>query len=161
MKKTLLHVGFLFLLLPVIGCTKTFATARTTEGTVYTKEFSATPNDLYYALRWVFKSYGYPVAEEDFQNGVIKSRYVPVGPVSHYTDVFGRRDYGVTGAYHQMEARLIPRGGKTGIQMVSRIQGIVRNIKTSGREEKMLLAKIADYLRSRHIQVTNQGVEGE
>lgn len=147
--------GLLFL----SACTKTYTTAKPGEPKLYKKIYSAKPNDLYYALRWAFKAYGYPIAEEDLQNGVIKSRYVPVGANSHYIDVFRRKDFGLSGAYHQLEARLLPHGDKTTLQIGSRIQSIVANIHSTGREEAMLFEKVSDYLRSPNVQLTNQGIQ--
>lgn len=140
------------------GCTKVFRTAEPTAPQIFKKRYEATPNDLYYALRWALKTYGYPIAEEDLQNGIIKSRYVPVKAASHYIAVFGRQDYGASGAYHQLEVRLLPAGAQTEVQIGSRIQGVVSKLKSSGREEKMIFSKVGDYLRDPNIQVTNQGV---
>lgn len=140
------------------GCAKVFRTAEPATPQIFKKRYEATPNDLYYALRWALKTYGYPIAEEDLQNGILKSRYVPVKATSHYVAVFGRKDYGVTGAYHQLEVRLLPAGAQTEVQIGSRIQGVVSKLQSSGREEKMIFAKVGDYLRDPNIQVTNQGV---
>lgn len=142
-----------------MGCTKTFRVASPTMPRIIKQEFAASPNDIYYALRWALRSHGYPIAEEDLQNGVIKTRYVPVKSNSHYVDVFGRPDYGVNGAYHQLELRLVPHNGKTEVQIGSRIQSVVANLKSTGGEEKMILGKITDYLRSPNAQVTNLGVQ--
>lgn len=149
----------LFGLLALSACTKTYRVAKETSPKLIQKEFAASPNDVYYALRWAFRSHGYPMAIEDLQNGVLKTRYVPVTPSSHYVAVFDRKDYGVTGAYHQLEARLVPRGGKTLLKIGSKIQGVVANIHSNGSEEKMILGKVADYLRDPNVQVTNQGVQ--
>lgn len=144
-----------------VSCTKIYRVAKPTPPQLFKKKFAANPNDIYYALRWALKANHYPIAEEDFQNGILKTRYVPVRVYSHYIDIFGRRDYGVSGAYHQLEVRLTPQGGggHTEVQIGSRIQGVVSNLKSNGREEKMILGKIADYLRSPNVQVTNLGVQ--
>lgn len=157
MKKML--ICFCAALLSLSACTKTYTVAKPSEPKLYKKVYSAKPNDLYYALRWAFKTYGYPIAEEDLQNGVIKSRYVPVRANSHYIDVFKHKDFGVSGAYHQMEARLLPHGDKTTLQIGSRIQGIVARIHSTGTEEAMLFEKVSDYLRSPTVQLTNQGIQ--
>lgn len=146
-------------LLLSVGCTKTYSVAKETSPKLIQKEFSASPNDLYYALRWAFRNHGYPMAVEDFQNGVLKTRFVSVKPSSHYILIFDRKDFGVTGAYHQLEARLVPRGGKTVLQIGSRIKGIIANIHSNGSEEAMILSKVADYLRDPNVPITNQGVQ--
>lgn len=158
--KNIIRLFFLLLFGSMaLSCAKTYSVAQPKMPKIYQKSFSATPNDIYYALRWVFRSFGYPIAEEDLQNGVIKSRYVPVKATSHYVKIFGRKDYGVTGAYHQLEARLVPKGGGVIVQVGSRFQGIVASLKSTGREENLVLDKVSDYLRSPSAQVTNQGLK--
>lgn len=144
-----------------VGCTKIYRVAKPTAPVLFKQKYSAGANEIYYALRWALKTYGYPIAEEDFQNGVIKTRYVSVRAHSHYIEVFGRKDYGVSGAYHQLEVRLQPQGsgGQTEVQIGSRVQAVVSNLKSNGSEEKMILAKISDYLRSPTVPVTNLGVQ--
>ena len=141
------------------ACTKAYVNSKTVEPRIYKHTFATNPNEIYYALRWALKTYGYPIAEEDLQNGVIKTRYVPVTPTSHYIAIFKRQDYGANGAYHQLEVRLVPHDGKTEVQIGSRMQTIVTHLQSSGREEQMILEKVADYLRSPNVQLTNLGVQ--
>src|SRR3989338_7668450 len=122
------------------GCTKTLRTAKPSQPQMYKQTFAASPNDIYYALRWALRSYGYPIAEEDLQNGVIKSRYVPVKATSHYVNVFARPDYGVSAGYHQLEVRLIPQNGKTEVQIGSRIQSMIARLRSNGTEENLVLS---------------------
>lgn len=154
------------LLLPVLvlfvslgGCTKTYRTAQPVMPKIYKKTYAATPNAIYYALRWALPAGGYPIAEEDLPGGVIKSRYVPVKAVSHAVPLFKRNDYGVNGAYHQLEVRLIPQGTSTEVQIGSRIQAVVSPLRSTGREEAALFKKIGDYLRDRNATLTNQGIQ--
>ncbi|MDO8527476.1 MAG: hypothetical protein Q7T03_07310 [Deltaproteobacteria bacterium] len=151
---------FLFSISLLNGCTKTYAVAKPTKPYMYKQNFANSPNDLYYALRWALRTYGYPIAEEDLQNGVIKSHYVPVRAYSHYVPLYiDRKDYGANGAYHQLEVRLVPKSGNTEVMIGSRIQSIVVPMKSSGTEEHMILDKVADYLRSANVQVTNVGLQ--
>lgn len=156
MKKILL---LLCCLVPFTACTKVFRVAKPSSPHYFKRTYAASPNDIYYALRWALRTHGYPIAEEDLQNGVIKSRYVPVKARSHYLKLFGRQDFGVSGGYHQMEVRLVPRGGNTEVQIGSRIESMVVHLQSAGTEEGMILEKIADYLRSPQAQVTNLGVQ--
>lgn len=149
----------LTLAMTTLACTKVHRTATPVMPKLYQQTYAATPNAIYYALRWALKTYGYPIAEEDLQNGIIKTRYVPVGATSHYIDVFTHKDFGVNGAYHQLEVRLVPKGGQTEVQVGSRIQAAVSPIYSSGEEEKLILSKVADYLRSQNAQVTNLGIQ--
>ncbi|MBI4124344.1 MAG: hypothetical protein HY466_00240 [Deltaproteobacteria bacterium] len=147
------------LLCTSLACTKTYRTARPEMPKVYKKTFAANPNAVYYALRWALPAQGYPIADEDLHNGIIKTRYVPVGAVSHALPLFGRNDYGVNGAYHQLEVRLVPQGGRTEVQVGSRIQAVVSPLRSTGREEARLFDKIGDYLRDRNAALTNQGIQ--
>ena len=151
----------LFSLTAVVGCTKTFSIAKPQNLSAYQVTLPASPNDIYYALRWALTSNGYPIVEEDLQNGIITTHYVPVGAASHYADVFGHKDFGVTNAHHQLEVRLIPKSGKTAVQIHSRVQSLVQPFRSTGSEEKKILAKIGDYLRKNHVQITNLGVVKE
>ncbi|MBI5300468.1 MAG: hypothetical protein HY877_09310 [Deltaproteobacteria bacterium] len=142
------------------SCTKVFRVAKPVQPHYFKQTYPASPNDIYYALRWVLRANGYPIAEEDLKNGVLKTRYVPVKARSHYLLLFGREDFGTNGAYHQLEIRLVPQeGGNTEVQVGSRIESIVANLQSAGTEEQMVLGKVADYLRSPNAQVTNLGVQ--
>lgn len=157
-KKSFLLASCFLLLASSAGCTKVFRTATPSQPTLYKKSFAASPNDLYYALRWALRTYGYPIAEEDLQNGVIKSHYVPVKTYSHYLPLFNRQDFGVNAGYHQLECRLVPQNGTTEVQIGSKIQSMVARLRSRGTEEQMILQKVADYLRSQNVQVTNVGL---
>jgi len=159
MKKIFSASLFLCFFVSLMGCTKTYRVATPSSPRLIKHTFAASPNDIYYALRWALRAYGYPIAEEDLQNGVIKTRYVPVKAHSHLLDTFGSPDYGINGAYHQLEVRLVPQNGKTEVQIGSRIQSVVANLKSSGREERLILEKVSHYLRSPNVQVTNLGVQ--
>ncbi len=153
-----LSVVLLLFLVP-LGCTKTLSTSKPISLPAYKKTFAATPNQIYYALRWALKAYDYPIAEEDLQNGVVRSRTVPVKATSHYIEVFHRPDFGVSGAYHHLEVRLIPKNGQTEVQVASKVQGVVKNIKSTGQEEGLILTKVGDYLRSTGSTITNLGIQ--
>lgn len=150
---------FFLILSSLLSCNKTYRVAKPIEPHFFEKTFPASPNEVYYGLRWALRTYGYPIAEEDHQNGVMKTRFVPVGPKSHYIPVFDRKDYGVNGAYHRLEVRLVPKGGATEVQIGSRIQSVVAKIHSSGSEEEMILEKVATYLRSPNVQATNLGIQ--
>ena len=159
--KRIFSASLLLCFLPLFfaGCTKVFRVSTPSKPHYYKQTYAANPNDLYYALRWALRTYGYPIAEEDLQNGVIKTRYVPVKGYSHYLEIFDRHDYGVNGAYHQLEVRLVSQNGKTEVQIGSRIQSVVSRLQSAGSEEQMILSKVADYLRNPNMQVTNLGAQ--
>lgn len=147
------------LALLTFSCAKEIRKAQISEPQYFEKSFTATPNAIYYALQWALKQNGYPIAGEDLHGGVIQSRFVPVKADSHYVAVFDRQDFGVSGAYHQLEARLIPEGEKTIVKIGSRPKSLVANLKSTGKEEKMILQKVGDYLRDSDVEITNLGVK--
>lgn len=124
----------------------------------YSKTFCATPNQCYYAIRWALKINGYPVAKEDLPAGILHTVWQPVTSDSHYLPVFDSRDYGATGAYHQLEVRVVPRGDKTKVEVGSRLKTIAINLKSSGVEERKVLAQVGDYLRTHEPSISNEGI---
>jgi len=143
------------------ACNKPFLRAKASKNVEFeSKEFEATPNDCYYALRYAFKINGYSMGSENLMDGILKTTWAPVTSDSHYLQVFDSRDYGVTGAYHQLEARVVPRGqGRTKLEVGSRVKGVASDVKSSGVEERKILATVGDYLRKREPEITNEGIE--
>ena len=143
------------------ACNKPFLRAKTSKNVKFdSKEFNATPNDCYYALRYAFKINGYSMGSENLSDGVLKSTWLPVTADSHYVPLFDSRDYGATGAYYQLEARVVPRGqNRTKLEIGSRVKGVVSNIQSSYVEEQKILATVGSYLRKREPEITNEGIE--
>lgn len=143
----------------IFGCAKVYRTAEPSDPKFIERQFLATPNEVYYALQWALKVSDYPIAEENLAGGIIHTRYVPVKATSHYVEIFGRKDYGVTGAYHQLEVQVLPAGEETKVRIGSRVKGIVSNLKSSFTEEKKVLADVSNYLRDPNVRITNLGVK--
>lgn len=120
--------------------------------------YAAVPNDIYYAVRWALKENGYPIDKENLNEGVITTSWVPVTTDSHYIPVFGRRDYGVTNSYHQLQVQVTSEEGRTRVRIGSRVMGLVSNIESTGTEEKKVLANVGNYLRTKDPDVTNLGL---
>ena len=124
----------------------------------FSRDYATDPNDAYYAVRWALKENDLSVADEDLPAGVIKTSWVPVTSDSHYLALFGRRDYGVTGSYFQLEIHLVERGGRTQVKVGSRAKTLVNNLKSSGEVEYAVLNDIGNYLRKSAPEITNLGV---
>lgn len=120
--------------------------------------YAAVPNDIYYAVRWALKENGYPIDKENLSEGMITTSWVPVTSDSHYVPVFGRRDYGVTNSYHQLQVQVTSEEGRTRVRIGSRVMGLVSNIESTGTEEKKVLANIGNYMRTKDPDVTNLGL---
>jgi len=149
----------LFVSLACVACSKPMVTGRVTSELQYVSDdFAASPNDLYYAVRWALKEAGYPVEGEDLPAGVITTKWMPVTADSHYIDTFGRPDYGVTNSYYQLEVRISAGTGRNMVEVGSRAKTVANRFKSSGVEERKVLAFVGDYLRSGEPNVTNLGI---
>lgn len=144
------------------GCTKELAESTTQSMDTVSRSFKGTANQTYYAIRWALAARGYPVGYEDLPGGVISSSWIATKAGSHYVAPFGNghRDYGQTGAYHQLELRVLPSGGTTTVDVTSRTKSIIANLHSSGSEERAVLDEVGNYLRA-NTDVTNLGVEKE
>lgn len=147
------------LLLGVSACAKPMVTASTYTMEPVASSFSGTANAVYYGIRWALAARGYPVGFEDLGSGVVVTSWVPVKAASHYLQPFRTKDYGTTGAYHQLELRVSPGGGGTSVSVTSRVKSLVQGIKSSGEEEQAVLQEIRNYLHGTDVNVTNVGVD--
>lgn len=138
------------------ACAKPLATAKVLPEVNYiSREFAAVPNDVYYSVRWGLDQHGYEVATEDLENGIITTAWRPVTSDSHYLPFFNRRDYSVTNSYHQLEIHISSQDGRSRVKVGSRIKSLVSNLKSSGIEERKVLASIGDYLGTSEPEITN------
>lgn len=160
-KRHLIMIMVLLVGVAVGACNKPFLRAKTSKNVQFMSEqYKASANDCYYALRYAFKSNGYTLASENLADGILTTTWSPVTSDSHYLPLFDSRDYGATGAYHQLEVRVVPRGHtKTKVEIGSRVKAVVSNIKTSGVEERKILAAVGSYLRKNEPEITNDGIE--
>ncbi|MFA4974872.1 MAG: hypothetical protein WC683_19900 [bacterium] len=141
------------------SCSKPMVTGRVTPDVRYfSRDYASNPNDTYYAVRWALKETGYPVEGEDLPGGVITTKWLPVTSDSHYVEVFGEPDYGVTNSYYQIEVHISSDSGRTVVEVGARAKTVAHNLKSSGVEERKVLARIGDYLRSGEPNVTNLGI---
>lgn len=142
-----------------LACAKPLATASTYSMTPVTETFATTANAVYYGIRWALAARGYPVGFEDLHGGMVMTSWVPVKAASHYLQPFRSKDYGTTGAYHQLELRVSPGGEGTAVSITSRVKSLIRGLHSSGEEERAILQEIQHYLHGTDLQVTNIGVQ--
>lgn len=143
------------------ACANPLIRADTHELPAVEHTFHATPNQVYYAIRWAFAVRKFPVAFEDLRGGVVTSAWIPTRVDSHFIQPFASTtpDYGTTMMQQQMEIRVIPAGSDTTVSVMSRVKSLVTKPQSSGREEKALIDEMANYLRGNTVEVTNVGVE--
>lgn len=149
----------LLLIVMCAGCSNSVVNAKTSKDVhYYSRTYSATPNQCYYALRWALKINGFPLAHENLHAGVLKTSWEPVSSDSHYIEPFDSRDYGVTGAYHQLEVKVVPIGTKTKVEVGSRVKSVAVGVKSSGIQERRVLAQVGNYLRDAEPALSNDGI---
>ncbi len=141
------------------ACAKPMATASTYTMQSVADNFSANANAVYYGIRWALATRGYPVGFEDLHGGVVVTSWVPVKATSHYLQPFRSKDYGVNGAYHQLELRVSAGSGGTAVTVTSRVKSVVQGLHSSGEEEHAVLQEIRNYLHGTDVHVTNVGVD--
>ncbi len=153
-------IQVVILLLVISGCAHPAYEGREVTTETFSRQFTTDANQAYYGVRWALKTDGYAITEEDLQNGMVKTGWLATKVDSHYMNVFGRRDYGVNGGYYMLDVQLTPLdGGQTEVSVTSHVRSMMSNLKSSGIEEKKILKRIADYLRSPNVKVTNIGIE--
>lgn len=157
------HISVLLLCLTifsVVGCANPMASGKFSETAPLTRTLNSDPNTIYYAVKWAFDQAGLPLGVQDFGNGVIESKWVPVGAGTHYVSVFQREDYGANNAYYKMVIRIIPDGaGVSKVEASTKVQAIVNNVKSKGIKEEEILKMIAVHTQGNDLTVTNLGVE--
>jgi hypothetical protein len=158
-----LLAGFLLLfvfLLFSCGCSKPLVTAKVSEDVRYISDTVDTDRKgAFHAVRWALKVRGYPIAAENEADGTMTTAWVPAKSDSHALMLFGRYDFGVNGAYYQLDVRIEPQEGKTRISIGSRVKSVVADLKSTGIEERRVLTEAKDYLRTGEPEITNIGLE--
>jgi len=102
---------------------------------------------------------GYIIANENATEGTITSTWQPTKSDSHALDLFNRRDFGANGAYYQLEIHVTNESGKTRVDVGSRVDSVVANLKSTGIEERRVLNVIGNYLRSSEPELSNIGLQ--
>lgn len=158
------YLLMIMMLLVAAACSKPLIQGKEQTTKSYEKTFSATPNQVYYAIRWALAEDSYPVGREDLANGEISTTWVPTTPNSHFINPFDRtdpdtRDYDNFAGYYKLVLNVTPEGGKTRVVISSRVRTIVHEVKSSGLQEEDVFKKIGNYLRSDDPEVSNLGLK--
>lgn len=141
-----------------LGCAKAAIQGRSTELPAQVRTFAADANRTYYAVRWALDAAEYPVATEELAAGRLATTWVATTADSHYIETFGRKDFGVNGAYYKLTIQLTPDGERTRVEITPTVKSVVGHLQSSGREEKRIFKKVGDYLHANEIELTNLGV---
>lgn len=145
----------------VMACSKPLASAKVAKDVGYvSKSFAVDTTEAFSAVRWALKINGYPIANENVQDGIVTTTWIPTTSDSHAIELFNRRDFGVNGAYHQLEVHVVSEDGRTRIDVGSRVKSVAQGVKSTGIEERKVLNEVAKYLRVSEPTITNLGREG-
>lgn len=149
-----------FIIILFSACSKPMIKADISQpNRFYKKTFNSDKSDIYDAIKFALKANGFSVMSENKSSGYVESSWVPVRSGSHYIRVFGRDDYGVTGAFQQIIANVSDNGGSASVSVGTRTKSLVAYLKSSGVEERKILDQISNYLRKHEPEITNIGVE--
>lgn len=157
-----LSIIFLFLLwfgLTGQTCTKEI---------VYGKDYITQPKSAWFsndketvmsAVQKTLEQFGYQIHNIDGERGRITTGWQPVLGDSHYYNLFGHRDYGISdGAYYQLTVDLAQEGSQMKVLVGTTIKTVVGKLETSGKLERRIIDQLETYLRPSQIEMTNVGV---
>ena len=159
-KRLLLGFALLAILSSFAGCNKAIVHSRDKQMEPVSRLYNNPPKDAFKAAREVLFKMGYKLQYEDKDKGLIQTGWLSTKPNSHYVDLFDHADYGTVGAYYRLEVQIHEEKGKSLVEVSAPIRGIITGrVKSSFREEKKVLSKLADQLRKEDFEITNVGVQ--
>lgn len=142
-----------------VACSRPLVTGRDVEMKSVTMSFNAPLIATFEAAEQALRNMDYKVEYADKDQGVLRTGWMPTKVDSHYLELFGRRDYGITGAYYHVAVRITADGPSVSkLEVSAPIRTIISRMHSSHVIEKKFLAKVKDLLRPADIQVTNIGV---
>jgi hypothetical protein len=119
--------------------------------------FPVGTDDAIKAAKEVLIKRGYFIERDD--SASLRTKWQSTKATSHYVDLFGRKDYGVVGAYCQIVVKVTDKDGKAEVSVSAPIRGVItKRLFSSNQEEKKILKKMADAFRKEDFEITNVGV---
>lgn len=161
MKKAALILVGLISIAVTASCTKVLVHGRDKDMDPVTKLYGTSTEVAYKVGKEALIRLGYKIENEDEKTGTILTNWNSTKATSHYIDLFDRRDYGTVGAYYRLKLEVTESvGGKTQVAVSTPVRSLITGrLRTSNREEKRVLKKITDLLRTDDFSMTNVGVE--
>lgn len=159
-KPALLLVGILSIIVSA-SCTKVLVHGRDKDLDPVTKLYSTSPEVAFKVGKEALIRLGYKIENEDEKTGTLVTNWNSTKATSHYVDLFDRRDYGTVSAYYRLKLQVTESvAGKTQVAVSAPVRSIITGrLKSSNREEKKVLRKMKDLLRTDDFSITNVGVE--
>jgi hypothetical protein len=142
------------------GCYKVIVRSKDKDQPPVSELFDTSIDEAIKAGREALVRLGYKIDHEDKDTNTVYSGWQSAKAASHYIDLFDHRDYGTVGAYYRIVLTAEERAGKTQVAVSAPTRAIVSGrLKTSFREERKVLHKMRDLLRTNDFDITNVGVE--
>ena len=160
LKKSVLLAAAALVAVSSASCTKVLTHGRDKEYDPATKAFAASTEGAYKAGKEALIRLGYKIENEDDKAGTILTNWTSAKATSHYVDLFDHRDYGTVGAYYRLKLEVTEGvAGKTNVAVSAPTRSLITGrLRTSYNEEKKVLRKITDLLRTDDFEMTNVGV---
>lgn len=159
-KKLVLFVLVLAAILPSVSCYKVLIHSKDKDQEPVTELYGTSIEEAMKVGREALIRLGYRIEREETTENTLYTGWQSAKATSHYIDLFDRRDYGTVGAYYRLKLTAEERAGKTQVAVSAPTRAIVTGrLKSSFREEKRVLKKIRDLLRTDDFEITNVGVE--
>lgn len=146
-----------FLIFSFIGCSKPMVTGKDVAMEPVIKSFNAPREAVFEAANQALRDMKYKVEYADLDQGALRTGWVPTTADSHYIELFGREDYGVTNAYYHLAVRLSEEDDRMTVEVSAPLRTIIAKMHSSHRQEKKFLSKMKDFLRPADFKVTNIG----
>ncbi|MBI4411696.1 MAG: hypothetical protein HY541_04350 [Deltaproteobacteria bacterium] len=139
-----------------------------TKEIVYGKDYYTQPKTAWFSndkatvmasIQKTLERFGYQIHNIDEEKGRITSGWRPVEGDSHYFNLFGRKDYGISdGAYYRLTVDLAQEGSQVKVAVGTTIKTVVGQLETSGKLERRIIDQLETYLRPPQIEMSNVGV---
>lgn len=123
------------------------------------QKLKAPSDHAFEAARKALLATGYEIQEQDAGKKILRTTWVSTQATSHYTDLFDQKDYGTVGAYYHLRVLIREEGPHSVVEISAPVRSLVAHQKSSYREERKVLKKMKDILRSDSFEMTNLGVE--
>lgn len=142
------------------SCTKVLVHGRDKEMDPVTQLYATSVTEAYKVGKEALIRLGYKLENEDEKSGKIVTNWQSTKATSHYVDLFDRKDYGTVGAYYRLKMEVTESvAGKTQVAVSAPVRSLITGrLYSSNREERKVLKKIQDLLRTDDFEMTNVGV---
>lgn len=160
-QKSLIALALLFVWVGTSAqlCTKAIVHGRDYDTQPKTETYEHNRKTINEAIEKTLDHFGYDIVSKNEEGGNFVAGWKPVTVDSHYFDLFGRKDYGLSdGAYYKLLVDIIPQGQRMKVAVATTVKSVSGKLNSSGKLEKKFIKQLSAYLRSPQIEMTNVGV---